>query len=108
MYPTHEVVALTLPFLCSVKCEDPVAQSTPTWSVDGDADHEDVGSVKTVADLGLSVLSLHWSLLNADMARVRCRVRRQGWGRRCGASHLVRTVERPGYQYQEEEDYYYK
>ena len=64
--------------------------------------------MKTVEDLGMSVLSINWALMDADVARVKCRAWRadlMAWRTRCGSSHLVRPVWRPDYQ--EEEEYIY-
>ena len=92
-----------------MKCEDTLGLSTPTWTVDGDDDYEDVANVETVEDLGMSVLSINWELMDADVARVKCRAWRtdlRGWRKRCGSSHLVRSAWR--LEYQEEKEYLYK
>ena len=92
-----------------MKCEDTLGLSTPSWTVDGADDYEDVANVKTVVeDLGMSVLSINWALMDTDVARVKCRAWRtdlRAWRKRCCSSHLVRYVWRP--EYQEEEEYLY-
>ena len=91
-----------------MKCEDTHGLSTPTWTVDGDDDYEDVANVKTVEDLGMSVLSINWALMDTDVARVKCRAWRtdlMAWKKRCGSSYLIRSVWRPAYQ--EGEEYFY-
>ena len=86
----------------SVKCEDEYGENTPTWKVDGSVD---IGNVRTVPELGLSVLSIPWSLLSADSTQVMCRLRRGGWGRqRCRTTHITRTVGRPD---ENQDTYYY-
>ena len=78
----------------SLKCEDTLGLSTPTWSLDEESDFGDVANVKSVNDLSLTVISLNWALISEGVTRVRCGVRRhprQAAKRRCGASYLVRT-----------------
>ena len=78
-----------------MKCEDTLGLSTPTWTVDGDDDYEDVANVKTVEDLGMSVLSINWALMDAYVAMLKCRAGRtdiRAWRKRCRSSHLVMSV----------------
>ena len=50
---------------------------------------------KTVEDLGMSVLSINWALMDADVAMLKCRAGRtdiRAWRKRCRSSHLVMSV----------------
>ena len=90
----------------SLKCVDTLGLSTPTWSVDGDSDYDDVANVNSVDDLGMSVISINWPLLADDVARVKCRVWRKdlsAWKKRCGSSRIIRSIWRPENEEEEEE-----
>merc|ERR1711936_514249 len=82
-------VVLNTPDIAYIKCEDTLGMGTPTWTVDGQEDYEDIANEKTIDNLGLTVLSINWPLVEDDLAKIKCRVwRRDLLARqnRCGST----------------------